>query len=59
VQEIYKEASDFALQMVIDPDLNFAKILVENLGNDEQDKLIVLDYLIIDYVIEHYKLSSL
>jgi len=31
---------------------------VENLGEDEQDKLIVLDYLIIDYVLEKYNLSS-
>jgi len=37
---------------------NFRTILIENLGDDEQDKLIVLDYLIIDFVLENYNLSS-
>ena len=41
-----------------DPTSNFKKILVDNLGDDEQDKLIVLDYLVIDYVLEKYDLSS-
>jgi hypothetical protein len=67
ITKMYKEASDFAIQMVTvgkandeksDPSANFNKILVENLGDDEQDKLIVLDYIIIDYVLEHFGLSS-
>lgn len=40
------------------PESNFKAILVENLGDDEQDKLIVLDYLVIDYILEKYDLSS-
>ena len=64
---MYKDASDFGIQLItvgsIDvkketPESNFKAILVENLGDDEQDKLIVLDYLVIDYILEKYDLSS-
>jgi hypothetical protein len=41
-----------------DKESNFNTILVTNLGDDEQDKLIVLDYLIIDYVLANHDLSS-
>jgi hypothetical protein len=65
--KIYKEASDFAIRMIsvgntptetASEETNFKSILIENLGDDEQDKLIVLDYLIIDFVLENYNLSS-
>ena len=41
-----------------DGDANFKSIFIECLGDDEQDKLIVLDYLIIDYVLEKHSLTS-
>ena len=64
---MYREASEFGIKLITegttegekaDPAANFKKILVDNLGDDEQDKLIVLDYLVIDYVLENYDLSS-
>lgn len=64
---MYKAASEFGIQLItvgsIDgskeaPESNFKAILVENLGDDEQDKLIVLDYLVIDYILEKHDLSS-
>jgi hypothetical protein len=65
--KIYKDASDFAIRMIsigntptetVSAETNFRTILIENLGDDEQDKLIVLDYLIIDFVLENHNLSS-
>jgi hypothetical protein len=64
---MYKEASEFAIQLITvggvankkeSPESNFKTILVENLGDDEQDKLIVLDYLVIDFVLDKHNLSS-
>ena len=65
--KMYKDASEFGIKLITvgtiegekaDPESNFKKILVDNLGDDEQDKLIVLDYLVIDYVLDKYDLSS-
>ena len=61
ILQIYQEASDFAIKCLThqdDTQANFKKILVDALGDDEQDKLIILDYLIIDYVKDKHNLSS-
>ena len=68
IPSIYIEASDFGLQMINqgyakndnqDPKNNFKSILVEAVGtDDEQDKLIVLDYLLIDYIYHQYAMDS-
>jgi len=63
ILKIYQDASDFAISLITkgfspseknDAKTNFKTILTEVVGtDDEQDKLIVLDYLIIDFVIHH------
>ena len=69
ITNIYRDASDFAIHLITvgntptekasaDAESNFKKILIDNLGDDEQDKLIVLDYLIIDYVVANHDLGS-
>ena len=68
ILKIYQDASDFAISLITkgfapseknDAKTNFKTILTEVVGtDDEQDKLIVLDYLIIDYVIHHQSMSS-
>jgi len=68
ILNIYKEASDFAIALTTkgftaketqSPQTNFKSILTEVVGtDDEQDKLIVLDYLIIDFVLHHHNMGS-
>jgi hypothetical protein len=68
IMKIYQEASDFAIALITkgytatekeNAQNNFKTILTEAVGtDDEQDKLIVLDYLIIDYVIYHHDMGS-
>lgn len=56
--EIYKEASDFGLKMLVDSQVFNNVLLDQGELDDEQDKLIILDYLVIDYVKAHHGLSS-
>jgi hypothetical protein len=68
IAKIYLEANDFALNMITsgytkndnkEARNNFKSILIEAVGtDDEQDKLIVLDYLLIDYVYHQYAMDS-
>jgi len=68
ITKIYQDASDFAISLITkghtpkeknDENTNFKSILTEVVGvDDEQDKLIVLDYLVIDYVIHHHNMGS-
>lgn len=68
ILKIYQDASDFAIALITkgytskekeNPKINFKCILTEAVGtDDEQDKLIVLDYLIIDYVIHYHQMGS-
>lgn len=56
--EIYTTASDFGLKLMTDS-VNFNTVLKEQGElDDEQDKLIILDYLVIDYVRKNNGLSS-
>jgi len=68
ILKIYQDASDFAIALItkgytpnekVNQSTNFKSILTEAVGtDDEQDKLIVLDYLIIDYVIHYHQMGS-
>lgn len=56
--EMYKCASDFGLKLLIS-DKSFLEVLESQEGmDDEQDKLIIIDYLVIDYVRSKYDMSS-
>lgn len=50
IVDIYKQASDFGLNLLIGS-ASFNKVLLDHGElDDEQDKLIILDYLVIDFV---------
>jgi len=58
IAKIYQQSSDFGLKLLVESNL-FNQVLQEQGElDDEQDKLIILDYLVIDYVNSHYKMSS-
>lgn len=71
IEVIYKDAIDFAIGAITGKGntpsgietSSFKQVFVQMLEevqdtNDEQDKLIVLDYLFIDYILYHHKLTS-
>lgn len=58
ILNIYTEASNFALKMLKSGSV-FNDILGQQTDmDDEQDKLIILDYLVIDYLREKHNLNS-
>jgi len=58
IMDIYQKASDFGLKMLVDSK-KFNMVLQEQGElDDEQDKLIILDYLVIDFVKAQFNLSS-
>ena len=68
VLKIYLEATDFALNLILkgttdgstpkDDKSSFVSVLEKNQIDDEQEKLIMLDYIMIDYVKNRVGLSS-
>uniref|UniRef100_A0A7S3CN90 Uncharacterized protein n=1 Tax=Strombidium rassoulzadegani TaxID=1082188 RepID=A0A7S3CN90_9SPIT len=68
IEKLYLEATDFALNLILkgttdgsapkDDKCNFAKVLEKNQIDDEQEKLIMLDYIMIDFVKNRASLSS-
>lgn len=58
IVDIFKQASDFGLNLLVGS-ASFNKVLVEHGElDDEQDKLIILDYLVIDFVKATHGMAS-
>lgn len=58
IMNIYTEASNFALEKLKNGSV-FNDILGQQTElDDEQDKLIILDYLVIDYIREKHNINS-
>ena len=55
---MYSKASDFAIKLLTESQTFNTVLLEQGELDDEQDKLIILDYLVIDYVRANYGLSS-